>query len=188
MRQKINNKPASPTMRDEKGFTLLELLIGMAIFAIGTLAIAGLQTHSVNTNTNARRNLEVETVVGRIVEDIKDLAWNDADGDDIIDNFDVDGDGAIDQLWVTDADGDGLAGMDDVGVVAAGTGGADHVVGSLNSRIGLTHGTYQFSINVAPAPIGAPDENTLVINVIAEWNQQGQRRNYSVLFVKARDV
>lgn len=188
MRHVFENKPASRVTHDEKGFTLLELLIGMAIFAIGTLAIAGLQTHSVNTNANARRNLEVETTVARMVEDIKDLAWNDADADGVIDNFDVDGIGGVDQLWISDTDGDGPAGINDVGVAAAGTGGADHVVGSLDPRIGLTHGTYQFSINVAPAAAAAPDANTLTINIIASWTQQGRARTYSVLFVKARDV
>lgn len=172
----------TPVMRSEKGFSLLELLIGMAIFAIGTLAIAGLQTHSANTNTNARRSLEVETIVARMVEDIKNLAWNDAlpapNGDGIIDNFDVDGDGAIDQLWVSDTDGDGIGGIDDTGAVAA-----DHVVSSADPRIGHTTNAYQFSINVAPDDV-AP--NTLTINIIAQWTQQGRTRFYSVRFVKAQ--
>lgn len=165
--------------RSNKGFTLLELLIGMAIFAIGTLAVAGLQTHSANTNANAQRSLEVETIVARMVEDIKDLAWNDADGNGIIDNFDVDGDGVVDQLWVTDTDGDGINGIDEVGA-----GAADHVVGGGDPRIGA-NSQYQFSINVAPNDVAA---NTLTINIIARWTQQGRARNYNVLFVKARNL
>jgi prepilin-type N-terminal cleavage/methylation domain-containing protein len=176
----LRDTRASQPARDEKGFTLIELLIGMAIFAIGTLAIAGLQSHSVNTNANARRSLEVETIVARMVEDIKDLAWNDADNDGVIDNFDVDGDGNIDQLWVSDTDGDGIGGIDDIG-----GGAADHVVGSLDPRIGHTTNAYQFSINVAPNDVA---QNTLTINIIAQWNQQGRTRNYNVLFVKARDL
>lgn len=180
----LRDTRASQSRRDEKGFTLIELLIGMAIFAIGTLAIAGLQSHSLNTNANARRSLEVETIVARMVEDIKNLAWNDAlpapNGDGVIDNFDVDGDGNIDQLWVSDTDGDGIGGIDDIGA-----GAADHVVGSLDPRIGHTTNAYQFSINVAPNDV-AP--NTLTINIITQWTQTGRTRNYNVLFVKARDL
>jgi prepilin-type N-terminal cleavage/methylation domain-containing protein len=168
---------------DEKGFTLLELLIGMAIFAIGSLAITNLQAYSVNVNANARRSLEVETIVARMVEDIKDLAWNDANADGVIDNFDVDGDGVVDQLWVTDTDGDGAGGLEDFGA-----GAADHVVGSGDPRIGHTNNNYRFSINVAPAVAGAANANTLTINIIAQWTLQGRTRNYSVLFIKARDV
>jgi prepilin-type N-terminal cleavage/methylation domain-containing protein len=182
IRYLLNNGGSRP-IRDEKGFTLLELLIGMAIFAIGTLAVAGLQSYSVNVTANARRSLEVETIVARMVEDIKDLAWNDVlpapNGDGIIDNFDVDGDGNVDQLWVTDTDGDGINGIDDTGIAA------DHAVSSADPRIGHTNGNYRFSINVAPNDVAA---NTLTINIIAQWTQQGRARNYNVLFVKARDL
>jgi hypothetical protein len=111
------------------------------------------------------------------------LAWNDVlpapNGDGIIDNFDVDGDGNVDQLWVTDTDGDGINGIDDTGIAA------DHAVSSADPRIGHTNGNYQFSINVAPNDVAA---NTLTINIIAQWTQQGRARNYNVLFVKARDL
>ena len=176
---KLRKRVVGP-IRDDKGFTLIEILIGMAIFAIGTLAISALQSYAVSLNANARRGLEVETIVARMVEDIRNLAWNDADGDGVIDNIDINEDNIVDQLWVSDTDGDGIAGIDDVGGAAA-----DHTVSSADWRIGHPTDAYQFSINVAPNVV-AP--NTLTINIIASWNQRGSVRNYNVLFVKARDL
>ena len=175
-----------PKHGSQAGFTLLELLIGMAVFAIGSLAIAGLLTHSSNTNTAARRQLEVEAHVGRLVELYKNIPWTDIDGDGLIDNVDIDGDtgGApvVDVLPVIDGDGDAMAGINDTG------NDADYVFDSSSTGVFRpirNNDGLQVSVNLA-RDVAVP--NTLTINIIAQWNQGGRASTYNVLFVKGRDV
>jgi prepilin-type N-terminal cleavage/methylation domain-containing protein len=178
MRFKDSNRRQAlrPSIQNNAGFTLLELLIGMAIFAIGTLAIASLQTYSANANSISTRQLEIESYVNRLVESYKDIKWMDANGDGIIDDVDFDGDGNVDDLDIHDEDGDGNAGIDDTGAAA------DYFT---NGGVIRPGDNYQLSINIAPNVV-VP--NSLTINIIAQWDQLGQTRTYSALFLKGRDV
>jgi prepilin-type N-terminal cleavage/methylation domain-containing protein len=176
LRHPNRRQAAGPSLQNNAGFTLLELLIGMAIFAIGTLAIAGLQTYSVNANALSTRQLEIEGFVNRLVESYQDIKWIDANGDGIPDNVDSDGDGNPNVLQVQDVDGDGNGGIDDTGAAA------DYFTGGGVMRPG---DNYELSINIAPNVV-VP--NSLTINIIAQWDQLGRTRTYSVLFLKARDV
>ncbi len=47
---------------NNKGFTLIEILIALAIFSIGILGVASMQILSVNYNTNARKLTEATTL------------------------------------------------------------------------------------------------------------------------------
>jgi len=66
---KSENNPLSDSL---KGFTLVEILIAMAIFSIGFLAIATMQIHSINGNSSSRRITEgtmlAETQLERLME------------------------------------------------------------------------------------------------------------------------
>lgn len=42
-------------MRSSEGFTLLEVLVAVAIFSVGLLALAGIQTRSITANATAHR-------------------------------------------------------------------------------------------------------------------------------------
>ena len=44
-----------------RGFTLVEVMIGMAIFLIGFLAVSSLQTTAIKGNTGARKATEAAT-------------------------------------------------------------------------------------------------------------------------------
>jgi type IV pilus assembly protein PilV len=46
---------------DSQGFTLVEVMIGMAIFFIGILAIGSMQTTAINGNSGAREATEAAT-------------------------------------------------------------------------------------------------------------------------------
>jgi prepilin-type N-terminal cleavage/methylation domain-containing protein len=186
MPPKKNDKPRSG-QRNSAGFTLLELLIGMAVFAIGTLAIAGLQTHSTNTNTAARRQLEVEAHVGRFVELYKNLPWTEKNSPAgaspaVIDDADIDGDGSLDALPLVDTDGDGMGGINDTGIAAdyVFDAGSTGVYSPIRPNDGL-----QVFVNLAR---DATITNSLTINIIAQWNQLGRPRTYSVLFLKGRNI
>ena len=73
------------------GFTLIEVLLALAIFSIGLLAIAGMQTSSVNKNTSARMStmaveygadyMERLLGLGTAVNLARDNVDNDGDGE-----------------------------------------------------------------------------------------------------------
>ena len=54
-------RQGAETVREEKGhhgFTLIEVLIAMAIFSIGILAVGAMQISSTNSNAGARIQTE----------------------------------------------------------------------------------------------------------------------------------
>lgn len=76
---KIDEGQAAPACA---GFTLLEVLIAVAIFAIGILAIAGLQIRSVNLNSAARMQSEATTVAVDVMERLMSLPYEHPELDD----------------------------------------------------------------------------------------------------------
>lgn len=62
---------------DSKGFTIIEVLIALAIFAIGILGVAKLQISSTNYNTNSRVHTEVTSFGSGQIEELMNLDYND---------------------------------------------------------------------------------------------------------------
>lgn len=58
------------------GFTLIEILIAMAIFSIGILGVATMQISSVNGNANARKHLEASAFAQGRLESILSIPYN----------------------------------------------------------------------------------------------------------------
>lgn len=58
----------------ESGFTIIEVLICIAIFAIGILAVAGVQLQTMRVDTNSRLLTEAYQVAGDQIEDI--MLWD----------------------------------------------------------------------------------------------------------------
>ncbi len=75
---KINNRIIGKEQRgiESSGFTLIEILIAMAIFSIGILAIATMQLSSVNGNGNARRFSEAAAFAQGQIELIQLNSFN----------------------------------------------------------------------------------------------------------------
>jgi len=67
------------------GFTLIEVLIAVAIFAIGILAIAGLQIKSINLNSAARLQSEATTAAVDCMERLMSLPYEHPDLDESVD-------------------------------------------------------------------------------------------------------
>ena len=65
--------------RDSRGFTLIEVLIAIAIFSVGILAVGAMQMNAVNTNTGARIHTEEATWVADQIERLTALNYDNAD-------------------------------------------------------------------------------------------------------------
>ena len=62
------NHPPAPRRPSEQGFTLVEILIALAIFSIGIMAVFALQIRSINQNTAARIQGEETNVASLTME------------------------------------------------------------------------------------------------------------------------
>lgn len=62
---------------DEKGFTLIEVLVAIAVFTAGVLATIVMQSSSVQTNSMARRTTEAGTIAADLLERLNALPYND---------------------------------------------------------------------------------------------------------------
>ena len=77
-------RQAAETVRQEKGhhgFTLIEVLMAMAIFSIGILAVGAMQVSSTNSNAGARIQTEEYTWVVDQIERLTGLDYDDPDLD-----------------------------------------------------------------------------------------------------------
>jgi len=79
-------------IRNPGGFTILEVLIAMAIFAIGILGVAKMQLSAVSGNSSARGMTEAATVGQQQIERLMALPYDD----------------------ILDTNGDGVAGLDEI--------------------------------------------------------------------------
>lgn len=83
----------SKSISAEAGFTIIEVLIAMAIFAIGFMAVGALQSASLMQTGDIGRKTEAWTVLEDQIETLKNLRFytNDNESDD-------DGDGTTDEI------------------------------------------------------------------------------------------
>jgi type IV pilus assembly protein PilV len=59
---------------NQRGFSLIELLISITLLAIGMLALASMQTTAINANGIAKKNSDLTQLAQVALEDI--LSWN----------------------------------------------------------------------------------------------------------------
>ena len=154
----------------EQGFTLIEILIAITVFAIGILAVGKMQITAIQGNSRANCLTTAATIAQSKIEELISLNYNDpllADGD---------GDG-------TNKDGIGINddGIDDSGndFGLNDTGNAD------GSEQYQAVGNLQYNIfwNIAP---DEPTTDTKIVRVIVTWSHGGLTRNVSFDAVKAR--
>lgn len=70
------NKPRkTEKIKNDSGFTLIEVLIAVAIFAIGFLAVGAMQINALNTTNSARQTTEALTVAEDQAEQLRALPF-----------------------------------------------------------------------------------------------------------------
>ena len=76
------NREESSSKSGERGFSLIEIMIALAIFSIGILGVASMQILSVNYNSHARRTTEGTSLGVERMERLMTLPYADADLND----------------------------------------------------------------------------------------------------------
>ena len=61
----------------DQGFTIIEILIALAIFAVGFLALSSMQITAINTNANTRYSTTVINIAKDRAEDLMALPYSD---------------------------------------------------------------------------------------------------------------
>lgn len=72
---KPSGQPA-PLPVDQRGFTMVELLVAITLMAIGLFAVAGMQVFAMNSNTIAHRLTVASSLAQQVFEDI--MLWDPA--------------------------------------------------------------------------------------------------------------
>lgn len=97
----------TPDVLDERGFTFVEVLIVIAIFSIGVLAVAIMQVAAINTNASARMSGEATALAANQLEALMTLNYDHADLNPATNPHEV-VQGAYTVTWnVTESDIDG---------------------------------------------------------------------------------
>jgi type IV pilus assembly protein PilV len=65
----------NPLIRNEDGFTLVELMITLVILSIGLVALAGLQISAIKGNTFSKRMTAAVSIANQKLEQLKDTAY-----------------------------------------------------------------------------------------------------------------
>jgi len=163
---KGENPPSPPFSKggpggilQEEGYTLIEILIAIAILAFGLLAVATMQVTAIKTNAIASGISQGLTLGQTKVEELMNLAYS------ALNDTDLDG---TDE----DADDDGID--DDGGNFGLNDTGND----SDNEE---PNGRYTIYWNVA---VNEPVISSKTIRVIVTWTEKGRNKRIKLDFVK----
>ena len=153
---------------NSRGFSLLEVLLGITVFMIGMLGVTALNISSLKSSTFAGNMSEAVIIAGDKIEELMALPFDHAD----LDDSDLDGTDE-DLLPAGPPIGDGIDddggnfGLNDTGGDAD---GSDPAIGK--------NGMYTVYWNVA---VGEPlPEKTKTVNVIVEWDIKGNIRSMNM--------
>lgn len=62
-------------IKDQRGFSLLEMLVAITILAVGLLGIAGLQGTTIRRNVSAMRNTEATALIEDKIEEYRNTPY-----------------------------------------------------------------------------------------------------------------
>ena len=183
-----NTKKQKRLFGNSRGFSLLEVLIGISVFMIGMLGVTALNISSMKSNTFSG-NLSEATVIAAakleelMVQDFDDAAFlSDVDDDgNRLTEQDVDDDGLDDDDpddAATDVDGKPNFGLDDFGAADA----------DYNETVTKNNITYNVYWNVAEnEPVTVDPQRTKRITVIVEWFVKEETRRISMSTIRQKE-
>jgi len=160
--------------QNNRGFSLLEVLMGITVFMIGMLGVTALSISSLKSNTFSGNMSEATILASHKIEELMALDFKhddltDTDGDGTEEDPPPDNDGV-------DESG-GNFGLDDIGT---GADEADH----FDLGVGK-NSIYDIYWNVA---VGEPlPKRTKTINVIVEWEMKEVKRQMNLYSILVKD-
>jgi type IV pilus assembly protein PilV len=72
------------TLKESRGFTLLEVMIALVIFAIGLLGLAGLQVMAIKGNSFGQQMTVASTLAQNQLEALRESAGSLSNGNDLV--------------------------------------------------------------------------------------------------------
>ena len=148
-----------PKLKQQEGYTLVEILIAITVLAFGLLAVATMQVTAIKTNAIASGISQGLTLGQAKVEELMNMSYS------ALSDTDLDG---TDE----DADDDGID--DDGGNFGLNDTGGD----SDNEE---PNGRYTIYWNVA---VNEPVISSKTIRVIVTWTEKGRNKRIKLDFVK----
>jgi len=166
-------------LKENRGFSLLEVLLGISVFMIGMLGVTALNISSLKSNTFSGNLSEATLIAATKIEefmamDFNDIKDNNGDGTD----QDANKNGIDDDDEGTATDGIANFGLDDIG---------EGVADDFDNNLGYNE-IYTVYWNVAvskPIPVTPP--RTKTINVIVEWKVKDEPRTISMEVVRMKE-
>ena len=162
MRRKTKHRGRTPrdmlNRWNERGFSIIEVMIAISILSIGILALASMQVAAMRGNSFAGSVTEGSTWALDHIEKLMNLPWDDAS--------------------LQDADLDGAAGLAHIGFDTDPDTPED-------ADFMVTRGRYSIHWNVANNLVTA---NTRTVNVIVTWTDHGVQKSVSIQRVVARII
>jgi len=145
---------------NQNGFTLIEIMIAITVFAIGILGVAAMQIAAIEGNSSANGLTEAAAIGQDKIEELMALDYN--------------------NNALNDTDGDGTNGLRDPLPPPPLPQVPDSVTYPPDYQ--LTSGPYTISWNIA---VNVPGTNTKTIRVIVIWNENGRNRLVNIDAIKA---
>ncbi|MCD6321462.1 MAG: prepilin-type N-terminal cleavage/methylation domain-containing protein [Clostridiales bacterium] len=185
--------------KNQSGFTLIEILIAVTVFAIGILGVAIMQLSAIKGNSYASHLSEASTITQNKIEELILLNYDnhvlfDDDGDGVEDD---DNDGVNDGNGTNqDTDGNGVD-DDDEGTYVDGVKdfGLNHTnknknkpgetPDETNQSNGVTGVQYTTFCNIA---VNQPIQNTKTISIITTWTEKGAPKKVTMNYIKFDEI
>lgn len=176
---------------NSRGFSLLEVLMGVTVFMIGMLGVTALNISSLKSNTFSGNLSEATIIAADKIEELMSLEYtNDPDTtNDLLEDQDDDGGKTTDQ----DVDKDGLDDDDPEDTDAATVDGKPNFGLDDNTAATADHdetglgknGIYTVYHNIAE---GEPFDFCKRINVIVSWSIKDVPRQININTIRCREM
>lgn len=147
-------------LNNNRGFSLVEVLVALTIFAIGILAVAQMQYISMSADSSSAATTESAMITQEIAEALRQMDYESPD--------------------MLDLTADAAGGLDSAAVPTSppSAGTSDYLFATPNNR-------YTAYYNVQD---NSPYTDTKTIRIIVLWNDKSFAKRYTIDLIKAKGV